>query len=126
MVRHNIRMVLALCGAFVSVAWVALVVSFWLPDPAGQALMATSWAMGIPSLIIGVVGVIFERELVEEFESRTKEVTSTKALRCSDCGSQILNAGGTTIGDQIEEEVLMLNNPSYDEKGNWKPPRSQP
>jgi len=106
MVRHNIRMILALCGAFVSVAWVALVVSFWLPDPAGQALMATSWAMGIPSLIVGVVTVIFERELVEEFEARTKEVTRTQSLRCIDCGSKILNAGGTTIGDQIEGELM--------------------
>jgi DNA-directed RNA polymerase subunit RPC12/RpoP len=107
MVRHNIRMVVAFSAFTVLAAWLALMVSFWLPGVAGHALQATALSLGIPGLVVAVVGVIFESELTEEFELRGQKAKA-HALRCTDCGSKILNAGGTTIGDQIEGEVMML------------------
>jgi hypothetical protein len=107
MVRHNIRMMVAFGVTFGVVAWVCLMISFWLPGLAGDALEATAWAMGIPGLVVAAAGVIFERELVEEFESRSEQAQKGKALRCSDCGTKILDASGTTIGDQIEGELML-------------------
>src|SRR3954462_8037540 len=101
MIRHNIRMVVAFGIVTTIVAWIALMVSFWLPDPAGHALQATALAIGIPGLVIAAFAVVFETELVSEFEAREEKVKRTHPLRCSDCGSKILNAGGTTIGDQL-------------------------
>jgi hypothetical protein len=113
MVRHNVRMVVAFGVITVLVAWVAFMVSFWLPDPAGAALQATALAMGIPGLVAAVVGVVFEGDLVNEFERRADEVKKPQPLRCTDCGSKILNTAGATIGDDIEGELMA---------GQWTPP----
>jgi len=118
-IRHNIRMLVAFGIVTTIVAWIALMVSFWLPDPAGTALQATALAIGIPGLVFAVSGVIFETELVTEFEKREEKVKRTHPLRCSDCGTKILNAGGTTIGDELEEELMI-------EPGTWRPPRTSP
>jgi len=122
--RHNIRLVTAFAVVTVVVAWIALMVSYWLPDPAGKALMATAFAMGIPAIIVGGICFIGETEITEELEKRSDAKTArARPMRCTDCGSKILNAAGTTIGDQIEDEVMMLDTPAYrDEKGNWHPP----
>jgi hypothetical protein len=115
--RHNIRLVLAFSIATVAVAWLALMVSYWLPEPAGHALMATALAMGVPALIAGAACFIFETEIIEELEKRNRAVQRTHPLRCTDCQNKILNAGGTTIGDQIEGELMA---------GEWKPPPDSP
>lgn len=116
MVRHNIRMVVAFCAVTVLVAWIALLISFWLPDPAGVALQATAFALGIPGLVVGLAGVVFETELTDIFETRGERAKTTHPLRCTDCGSKILNAAGTTVGDQIESELMIEGH------GGWRPP----
>ena len=80
--------------------------------------------MGIPAIIVGGICFIGETEITEELEKRSDAKTArARPMRCTDCGSKILNAAGTTIGDQIEDEVMMLDTPAYrDEKGNWHPP----
>jgi len=126
--RHNIRLVIAFSVATLAVAWIALMVSYWLPDPAGRALMATACALGLPALFAGGICFVMETEIVNELEKRSDEKTArTRPMRCTDCGSKILNAAGTTIGDQIEDEVLMLDTSVYrDDKGNWHPPHTSP
>lgn len=104
--RHNIRMIVAFGFAFTIVGWIALMVSFWLPEPAAQALQATAWAMGVPGLVVAGIGLTCEEELVTEFDRRRHQVHRTHALRCTDCGTKILNAGGTTVGDQLESELM--------------------
>jgi DNA-directed RNA polymerase subunit RPC12/RpoP len=126
--RHNIRLVIAFSIATLAVAWIALMVSYWLPDPAGRALMATACALGFPALIAGGICFIGETEIVNELEKRSEKTARTRPMRCTDCGSKILNAAGTTIGDQIEDEVMMLEPPTpiRDPKGNWHPPDDGP
>jgi DNA-directed RNA polymerase subunit RPC12/RpoP len=99
-------MVVAFGIAFTIVGWIALMVSFWLPEPAAQALQATAWAMGIPGLAVAAIGLVCEEELVAEFDRRRDRVQRTRALRCTDCGNKILNVGGTTVGDQLESELM--------------------
>ena len=106
MIRHNLRMIVSFGAAFVIVAWVCLMVSFWLPGSAGQALQATAWALGVPGLVVAAVGFVMEQEIVTELENRQEKVKKTQPLRCSDCGTKILDASGTTIGDQIEGELM--------------------
>jgi|SRR5262245_11873008 len=106
MIRHNLRMVVAFGAAFVGVAWICLMVSYWLPGAAGHALQATAWAMGIPGLVVAAAGFVMESEIVTELENRQEKVQRAKPLRCTDCGTEILNAGGTTIGDRIEGELM--------------------
>ena len=113
MIRHNLRMAVAFGLAFVAVAWICLMVSFWLPDPAGQALQATAWAMGIPGLVVAAVGFVMEQEIVTELENRQERVQRAKPLRCSDCGTKILDASGTTVGDQIEAEFMIEPRKEY-------------
>jgi hypothetical protein len=116
--RHNIRLITSFSVAFVVVAWVGLMVSYWLPDPAGKALMATSWILGIPAIIAGGIGFLAETEIVEEIDKRRVKAKKTHPLRCSDCAAKILDASGATV-----EQILPAR---YDEKGNWHPPRTDP
>lgn len=91
------------------IGWIGFMVSFWMPtDWARQALMATALSLGIPGLVAAGGVFVFADEL-REYDP-FKHQTQVK-LRCSDCGSKILNPAGTTIGDQLEEEVFMLDDP---------------
>lgn len=93
------------------ISWIAFMVSFWLPHPVGAALQATALSLGIP----GVAAVCFLGVCWDEIETYLHR-SKTRTLRCTDCGSKILNPAGTTIGDQLEGE-LMLENPR--DKGRW-------
>lgn len=88
--------------ALTLLGWIAMMVSFWLPHPIGQALMSTALSVGIPGLVFAIVPFIFAQE-IEEYHWLAKPTP----LRCTDCGSKILNAGGTTVGDQIEGELMI-------------------
>jgi hypothetical protein len=122
--RHNIRLVIAFSIVTTIIAWIALMVSFWLPGLAGEALQATALSMGIPAIFIGGICFVMESELVEELEKRSsKETARTKPLRCSDCGTKILDASGTTVGDEIEGEIMMLR-PGLGEHPWEHPPES--
>lgn len=96
--------------ALAVLGWLLMMVSFWLPGVAHDALMATALTIGIPGLVAGAGGFVFWRE-IEEYQPTAK----TKPLRCTDCGSKILNASGTTVGDQIEGE-FMLDDPVHRRK----------
>jgi DNA-directed RNA polymerase subunit RPC12/RpoP len=98
--------------ALTIIGWIALMVSFWLPGVIGHALQATALSVGIPGLVFAIVPAVFGQE-IEEFQPTKKP----QSLRCTDCGSKILNAGGTTIGDQIEGELMV---------GPWTPPSASP
>jgi len=89
-------------------------VSYWLPDPAGKALMATACVLGIPAIITGGICFTMESELVEEIDKRQRKAHRTHPLRCSDCAAKILDASGATV-----EQILPAR---YDDKGNWQPP----
>ena len=84
------------------IGWIALMVSFWLPGAIGVALQATALSVGIPGLVFAIVPAIFWEE-IEDYHPTAK----AKPLRCTDCGSKILNPAGTTIGDQIEGELMI-------------------
>lgn len=88
--------------ALTVLGWVLLMVSFWLPGVLGTALQATALSLGIPGLVAGAGGFVFWRE-IEDYQPTAKQ----HPLRCTDCGSKILNAGGTTVGDQIEGELMI-------------------
>ena len=96
--------------------WIALMVSFWLPGAIGQALQATALSVGLPGLAFAIVPAIFWRE-IEDYHPDKKP----QPLRCTDCGTKILNPGGTTVGDEIEGEIMMLRpglgEHPYDRKG---------
>lgn len=82
--------------------WLAFMVSFWLPGAIGTALQATALSLGLPGLLAAGGGFIFWRE-IEDYQPTAKQ----HPLRCTDCGSKILNAAGSTIGDQIEGELMI-------------------
>lgn len=106
------------------IGWIAMMVSFWLPGIVGEALLSTALSIGIPGLVITIGPWIFWEE-IEDYRPSKK----ARVLRCTDCASKILNPAGSTIGDQIEEEVMMLDSPirSHPVKpAEWKPPPESP
>jgi|KBSMisStandDraft_5_1062788.scaffolds.fasta_scaffold104129_3 hypothetical protein len=88
------------------IGWITMMVSFWLPGAVGTALNATAVSIGIPGLVFAIVPAIFWEE-IEAYHPSKKP----PSLRCKDCGTKILNPGGTTFGDAIEDE-LMLESPT--------------
>lgn len=82
--------------------WIALMVSFWLPiEFARNALSATALCLLIPSGVAAAVISVCWEEL-QDLSFPTKQ----PKMRCIDCGSKILNAAGTTIGDEMEGELM--------------------
>ena len=79
--------------------WVLLMISFWLPGIAGEALQATALALGLPGLVTAVCGYAFWSE-IEDHQSRIERTTvKPQPLRCTDCQTKVLNASGA-----IQEE----------------------
>lgn len=90
--------------------WIALMVSFWLPtDFARSALSATALCLLIPSAVVtGVITAAWNE--LQDVSFSTKQ----PKYRCIDCGTKILNAAGTTIGDELEGEIMT---------SEWSPPK---
>jgi hypothetical protein len=102
------RLALAIAvGTFTVVGWLMLIVSFWTPTEfAHLALLNTSLAMLIPGMVGSAITAVFWDDMV-------RPITKPQ-LRCTDCGTKILSPAGTTIGDKIEDELLV---------GQWEPPK---
>jgi hypothetical protein len=96
------------------VGWIGMMVSFWLPGVAHEALLSTSLALLLPGLGLTIVPWVFWRE-IEDYEPTAKP----KPIRCMDCGTAVLNAAGATMGDQIEGEVMMLGDPDRRHAGGF-------
>jgi hypothetical protein len=74
--------------------WVLLMISFWLPGIAGEALQATALALGLPGLVTAVCGYAFWREIEDHQENITASTVKPQPLRCTECQTKILNASG--------------------------------
>ena len=122
MSRAGVKLTLYLTLSMVICGWVGLMTSYWLPQPAGHALMATSLVLAIPALIAAILTANFEEELVEyglaKGERERVRLAPPPPMRCTECGTRILDAGGTTVGDQLEGEIMMLDQRALDQRNN--------
>lgn len=108
-----LKTILAVAVTGVLLGWIALMVSFWLPTQYAQdALSATALCLLVPfGITAGVISVAWEELQAISFSTKQPK------MRCIDCGTKILSAAGTTVGDEIEGEIMT---------SQWTPPRSSP
>lgn len=110
MTRRQYAVLCALAGVVALTGWALLMVSFWLPlDSMREAMNHTAqallWPGAVGGLVLGLAPWISDGECFRD---------QPRPLRCIDCGTQVLNAAGSTVGDEIEGELMMLR-PSNNE-----------